>query len=249
MSFPLVKRSLSSDVKKVLRDQIRAMDANGSTKLPSEDALARQYGVSRVTVRRALDELEQEGLILRIHGRGTFANRAALKMEVNLLAGGEFRHMIQQSGHETSVRQLQAAVIPAPADIAAELQIPEGEDMICVQLLHCADNHPAILSVDYLPVRIFSEMPPPELWGQSSFFGILRDYGGIAICRDHMSIQAIRREDAVSQVTPFAGEMEYEALLLFSGILYDQNNRPILFGSTLFDTRYLRYSFIRSYEV
>lgn len=247
-SLPLVKRPLSSDVKKVLKNYIYSQDMNGKEKLPSEDALARQYGVSRVTIRRALDEMEQEGLILRIHGRGTFVNKAALKMDVNILAGGEFRSMIQNSGYQTSVRLLRAATLPAPKNVAEELHLPVSEPMLCVQLLHYADQHPAILSMDYIPAAFLSEIPPAELWETTSFFGILRDYGGIAICRDRMRIQSVLREDAAKSLTAFAAEMEYAALLMTQGALYDQRNRPVVFGSALFDTRYLQYSLMRSYE-
>ena len=246
-SLPLVKRPLSSDVKKVLKDYIYALDASSNGKLPSEDALAKQYGVSRITIRRALDEMEQEGLILRIHGRGTFVNQAALKMEVNILAGGEFRSILQNSGYQTSVRLLRADSIRAPQNVAEDLHLPASESVLRIELMHYANEHPAILSVDYILERLLSEIPSSELWETTSFFGILRDYGGIVICRDRMRIQSVLREDA-QQLTPFSAQMENPALLMAQGILYNQRNQPTVFGSALFDTRYLQYSLMRSYE-
>ena len=70
--YPMSKVNLSSSVKNYLYQYIRSLEQTGNMKLPPESELSLKLGVSRVTVRRALDELENEGIILRIQGRGTF---------------------------------------------------------------------------------------------------------------------------------------------------------------------------------
>ena len=71
---PINKQNLSDAVAEKLREYIRSSDAPRSLKLPPEAVIGESMGVSRITVRRALSDLEQEGLIQRIHGRGTFIN-------------------------------------------------------------------------------------------------------------------------------------------------------------------------------
>lgn len=85
--YPMSKVNLSSSVKNYLYQYIRSLEQTGNMKLPPESELSLKLGVSRVTVRRALDELENEGIILRIQGRGTFANPEALNIQVNLMPG------------------------------------------------------------------------------------------------------------------------------------------------------------------
>ena len=71
---PINKQNLSDAVAEKLREYIRSSDAPRSLKLPPEAVIGESMGASRITVRRALSDLEQEGLIQRIHGRGTFIN-------------------------------------------------------------------------------------------------------------------------------------------------------------------------------
>ena len=71
---PIRKKTLSDSVKDSLRKLISEKAFNEAGKLPPEEELARQLAVSRITIRKALTDLEQEGLLLRIHGRGTFVN-------------------------------------------------------------------------------------------------------------------------------------------------------------------------------
>jgi len=108
-----------------LRDRI----ANGHTEsqglLPGEQALAVQHGVSRVTVRRALAELEKEGLITRRQGAGTFAVYGEPKPIVadlsNVLAN------IVAMGRETAVRLLEFSYREPPTAIAEALKLSPGQ--------------------------------------------------------------------------------------------------------------------------
>lgn len=247
-SYPILKRSLSSDVKKALRKYICSMSPDESIKLPSEEDIAKNYGVSRVTIRRALDELEQEGLIIRIHGRGTFVNRAALQMKVNLLVGEEYRKIIERFGYQADVQLLRAYSTKAPESMADEMHLSKNERVYVVELMHYADNHPTILSIDRIPERFLTEIPPVEAWAKITFFEFLQTYGNIVARRDSIEIRAITKGEAENQVTPYAALMEHDALLLVDGLVFDQSNRPFDSGSVLFDTRYVRYNLIRNYE-
>ena len=71
-------------MKDSLRKLISEKAFNEAGKLPPEEELARQLAVSRITIRKALTDLEQEGLLLRIHGRGTFVNPAARQVRIKI---------------------------------------------------------------------------------------------------------------------------------------------------------------------
>jgi GntR family transcriptional regulator len=107
-----------------LRDRIANGRLDGQGALPGEQALAVQHGVSRVTVRRALAELEKEGLITRRQGAGTFVVEGGDKPIVadlsNVLAN------IVAMGRETAVRLLEFAYGEPPTAVAQALKLPRG---------------------------------------------------------------------------------------------------------------------------
>ena len=109
----------------IWRSANRITNGHGQGLLPGEQALAVQHGVSRVTVRRALAELEKEGLVTRRQGAGTFAVYGEPKPIVadlsNVLAN------IVAMGRETAVRLLEFSYREPPATIAEALKLAPGE--------------------------------------------------------------------------------------------------------------------------
>lgn len=69
------KINLKSQVRAELEEYIHSLDLDVANKLPREEELCRILGISRVTLRSVLDDLAAEGIIIRVHGRGTFVNR------------------------------------------------------------------------------------------------------------------------------------------------------------------------------
>ena len=98
---PINKQNLSDAVAEKLREYIRSSDAPRSLKLPPEAVIGESMGVSRITVRRALSDLEQEGLIQRIHGRGTFINPNISKIKATITPGQDLHQLIRESGYES----------------------------------------------------------------------------------------------------------------------------------------------------
>lgn len=224
------------------------MSPEESLKLPSEENIAKKYGVSRVTIRRALDELEQEGLIIRIHGRGTFVNRTALQMKVNLSVGIEYQQMIEHSGYHADVQLLRAYSTKISESMAQEMNLPLTERVFVVELMHYADSHPTILSVDRIPEKFLPERPADKVLEHTPFFTFLEKYGNIIACRDCFELQAVTKIEAEELITPYASLLERDSLLLTEGYMFDHSNKPFNFGSTLLDTKYIRYHLIRNYE-
>ena len=98
---PINKQNLSDAVAEKLREYIRSSDAPRSLRLPPEAVIGESMGVSRITVRRALSDLEQEGLIQRIHGRGTFINPNISKIKATITPGQDLHQLIRESGYES----------------------------------------------------------------------------------------------------------------------------------------------------
>lgn len=243
-NHPIMKLNLSSTVKDYLYKYIREMNCEGTTKLPAENIISENLGVSRVTVRRALDELEREGLVLRIHGRGTFINPEAANIQVNLMPGEEFTQLIQTCGYEASYKIADIKRCIADDEVAKQLQLEAGEEIYQVEKIYYADGRPAIISIDQFSSSLINgELTSDELMEYSTF-DILKRHAGIVIVRDKIKIETMSK-DEFSEAAVAGTDMQCESALVFHGINYDQNNMPVIIDSEFYDTDIVRFNLLR----
>lgn len=244
--IPIIKnkKNLSEDVKEHLTDYIEQMDLSHSPKLPAEQKLAEALGVSRVTVRRALDDLEQAGLLLRIHGKGTFVNPQAVQIKLNMTEGGELMESIERSGYRAGVEVIRAEEHPADPLTAASLQIEEGSVVVEIEKVFYADRHPAIVCIDRFPKEILMRPLKKEEYA-ITIFELLRAAAGKIVVRDKVEVFTVSRAE-MSQYSPFADRMESDSYLAMNSINYDQDNVPVIYDTEFYDTNYIRYTLLRT---
>lgn len=242
---PFLRKNLSDTVKAELYDYIDNLDLEKGTKLPPENTIAQNYGVSRVTVRRALDELEQEGVIIRIHGRGTFVNPQAKQFKINLGVSQELGRLVDQSGYE--MRICLKAVNTAPADIIVSkaLCIPAESRVICVERAYYAGGHLAIVCQDYVAEDIFSEPAEQKDWEESSTYDVVRTKAGKLAVRDWIQLKTVLAGE-VKTLSGIETEFECGSVLEFYGLVYGQDNQPLIYGRTYYNTSYIRYNLVRN---
>lgn len=240
---PMVKASLSSSVKNYLYQYIRNVDLKGNMKLPSENEISAKLGVSRVTIRRALDELEKEGMILRIHGRGTFINPEAVKIQVNLMPGEEFSHLVELCGYQASFQVISVEKKDADQETRRILQLDQGEEIYVVEKLYMADGHPAIISIDRFSASLAGD-GLKEKANTTSTFDIIRQHAGNFVVRDKIKIETMDREEMCRYAKP-GSLMECSSALVFHGVNYNQENRPIIYDTEFYDTRYIKFHLLR----
>ena len=242
---PVVKQNLNASVKAALNELIGKMSAEKKTKLPPEIEIAKSLNVSRATLRGALNEMEQEGTLLRIHGKGTFINPEATQIKLNLSTGYEFGKMIRSTGYRSRVEVIRLDLGPASSVVAVHLQIAEKSPVYVLEKLYYADDHPAIISVDRFAKSIF---PEDDIFtkeeSKASIFDILRNRAGRMITRDLIVIQSMDTQE-MKKHCDSAEKMECSSCLSFHGINYDQNNLPVIYDTEFYDTNYVEFSTIR----
>lgn len=133
-----------------LRARITAGEWGAGFQIPTEDQLCETFGVSRITVRQGVRQLESEGLLRRDQGRGTFVRDA------RLIAGDSgltsFTQEVVRLGAKGTSRLLSATVVPASEAVAAALGIAEGDDVNRIRRLRLGDDEP--MGVQTAHVRI-----------------------------------------------------------------------------------------------
>jgi GntR family transcriptional regulator len=120
--------------------------------VPSEDRLVSQFNVSRNTVRKALENLEKSGYLIRVRGRGTFVASSRLNQALNHLTS--FSEDVSVLGMTPTHKNINITCIPATEEIAEKLQIPPKSEVIFLHRLLLANNIPYIVMKAYLPKHL-----------------------------------------------------------------------------------------------
>ncbi|WP_458096781.1 phosphonate metabolism transcriptional regulator PhnF [Roseomonas sp. WA12] len=137
-----------------LEGAIAAGDHAAEDRLPSEAALSARYGVNRHTVRRALEALEQGGLIRTEQGRGSFV--AGTVLDYPLHGRTRFFDTVHAQRRQPGARILRVGPIPAPGTVAEALRIARGAEVLRVQRLGLADGKPLVLGLHHMPLPRFA---------------------------------------------------------------------------------------------
>src|ERR1039458_8215170 len=119
------RRSLRHLIAENLRARVQAGELRAGAQLPSEPTLARDLGVSRSSLRAAIALLEEDGLLRRQHGSGTYVTHKPL-LRNDLSRNFSVSAMIDATGHEPGTLFGRSAVEPAPSDVAEGFGIAAG---------------------------------------------------------------------------------------------------------------------------
>jgi GntR family transcriptional regulator len=143
-------------------------------KLPPEEELAQQFGVSRMTMRRALNDLVEEGLLYRKQGIGTFVSRPQIDRDHTRLTN--FFESAKEKGINASIRVLIADIVPSHLKVANALGLEEGELVIRIKTLRLADDVPVSVVDHYVPYKFFPrlldcDLEAGHLWDFLEEFG------------------------------------------------------------------------------
>ena len=229
-------------VKDRLREAISRFGARGEYRLPSEAELSAALGVSRATIRSALQSLQKEGRIRRLHGQGTFINRHAMGIGANLGEAAPFVDLLAQAGYEPGVRTLARKVVALDAWLATALEVAEGTAALRVERVFDADGQPVVHSVDHVPARLLGERPE-EVDPRRSTFELV-EAAGLSVC---YSVAEVRPVLAPRAVATALNVKRSQPLLRLRHTHIMANELPVAATVVHVNDEYLRFSVIRTY--
>jgi GntR family transcriptional regulator len=172
---PLSPTPLYAQIKEILRARILDGSYLPHQQMPSESEMMAAFNVSRITVRQALSDLQNEGLIFRIHGKGTFVSKPKAFQDLGRLQG--FGEAMRQMGYETFARVVSLRqVVPTP-QVQERLQLAKRAKVTELQRIRFLNREPISLDVTYLPVSIGTRLAKEDLAARDVFVILENDYG------------------------------------------------------------------------
>ena len=161
MALGARKQPLYDQLVDILTEKIEHEYRAGDV-MPSERELSERYGLSRTTVRLALQELERLGLVVRQHGRGTFvADRSA--QATDLFQAYSFTDQMRSMGRDPETTILEFSELEADKNLAEHMGTRIGDKLFKLKRLRAADGMPMMVERTYLPVRKFLSLKRPML--------------------------------------------------------------------------------------
>ncbi|WP_225769486.1 phosphonate metabolism transcriptional regulator PhnF [Inquilinus sp. Marseille-Q2685] len=145
--------ALWRQISETLEREIRAGVPPAGARLPTEAELSERFGVNRHTVRRAMAELEEQGLVDVTQGRGTFVHLGAIAYLIGRRT--RFHENMKRENRAARLELLEAATEAASAQIARELEVPAGTPVIRLDTRSHADGLPLSLASHYFPAARF----------------------------------------------------------------------------------------------
>lgn len=208
-------------VKEILLEKIRNEYFKVGDLIPSETELQNTYKVSRITVRRAIQELVQEGYLSTQQGKGTFVNKPKASQELNRISS--WAETMTNLGMHPQTKVTQFIEEPAPFNISNLLNIPVDDKLIKIERIRYANNEPTCLMTNYLVPSLVPGLLERGLLGESLYETLEKVYG-LVLSRAEEIVEA----KAAKAFEATALRIKIGSPLLHATrITYDEDDRPI----------------------
>jgi GntR family transcriptional regulator len=212
----------------ILRDMIRDEFYADGAALPSEQQLMRQYGVSRITAKRALDELAADGLVVRARGRGTRVRFSPPAPPIRASVEGLLENLLTM-GLKTEVVLLDFDYVPAAPDVAAALECPASTVVQRAVRVRRIKGEPFSHLTTYVPEAIGRSYSRHDLASKPLLS--LLERMGVEVSRADQTISA---KLADGQIAPHLDVEVGSALLKITRVVRDQSGRPVEYITGLY---------------
>jgi len=195
--------------------------------IPAERQLALDLGVSRLTLRAALDELVRDGYLDRRHGSGTYVTEPKIAQPLTLTS---FSDDMRRRGMTPGSRTLELASTVAGARLAHRLEVSPEARLIRVKRLRLADSKPMAMEVLYVPEVLVPGLTRSD-FEDHSFYELLRERYGITIASGTQSIEPTVTNEEESEVL---GVPLHTPAFLFERTTVSESGRIVEFVRSIY---------------
>jgi GntR family transcriptional regulator len=195
--------------------------------IPSERQLSAEFGVSRLTLRAALDDLVREGYLVRRRGAGTFVSEPKIAQELTMTS---FTEDMRRRGMTPASRTLELKVVPAGARLGRILRVSPSEPVMVAKRLRLADRETMAMETLHVPERLVPGLSAKEL-EKRSFYELLEDRYGIVIVGGTQTIEptVTNEEESAALGVPL-----HSPAFLFERVTHAKDGEIIEYVSSLY---------------
>ncbi|WP_081617405.1 GntR family transcriptional regulator [Thioalkalivibrio sp. ALgr3] len=211
-------RHLYGWVRDSLRRQILRGTCAPNERLATEKELMEAFGVSRITVRRALRELRAEGLVVTAQGRGIFVARPRVSQDLRRMES--FGETVSSQVGEVDVRLLSMREIAPPVRVACELRLTPEDRVTRIRQVQYLRSHPVMVSESYLPLAIGRRIFSRDLTLDT--LNVVKNRLGLGVRRARIEIEACHPEPAVREALALPADA---TVLKLTRVFLDRSGR------------------------
>ncbi len=177
----------------IIIEMIEEGNLQEDDRLPSERELCETYDVSRSTVRQAIQELEKEGYIYRLHGKGTFVSPERFKQD--LLEFYSFTEEMKKIGKTPSSKVLDFRITKCNEKLARKMKLNIGDKIYVFTRLRLADDEPMMVETSYVPCDRFPGITKEELEKHAMYDIFTKKYNAKFTYAEETFQPVLTRED------------------------------------------------------
>ncbi|MDD3173985.1 MAG: GntR family transcriptional regulator [Herbinix sp.] len=206
-----------------LEDKIRKEIYEPSEKLLTESEMSKKYGVSLITVRKALDLLTEKDLVERKQGKGTYVKKPKFSKNVHMLQS--FSEMCEQMGVKPGAKMLENKIVKADEKTAGALGIDVESSVVYISRLRYANSEPVVLENNYFSLKYAVLLDTK--FDDNSLFKFLYEKYGFKVSASEKVIELCK---ATSKEASALQVKKGESLLRVKSIAFDSENKPLYTG-------------------
>jgi GntR family transcriptional regulator len=221
-----------------LLERIKKRELRIGSRLPSEEELIAQSGLSRFTVRQALQELEKEGWVSRIRGKGTFVSEGKVPLSVAWQLLG-FTEDMRRKGHRVESRIIENRLARATLESAAALKIKPHSNVVFVKRLRFLDGEPYLVDFVWVRSDLCPGMEAIDLTDQSLSRTLETRFG----IRVHHARRTLSIARAKAPLARLLGVRPATPLFLLTDLGFTKDEAPIQFAKTYINEKKSEFVF------
>ena len=225
------KKIKYEEIEQFLIDQIQSQIFKSDDNLPSENKLAQQFSVSRMTARKALENLENMGLVYKIKGSGTFVRNRHEKHEIFLDDIMGFNARVQKDGINANTQVLKFEILSPPHHILTKLRLAIKSKVFYIERIRFIDNIPVIFEKSYMPYDMCQDLSPSQLeiskyaYAKAKGFifkHIFKEYIAIRPDKNLKAILGLNNNSALFEID-LSSELSTGEIFEYTKIYYNQD--------------------------
>lgn len=222
-----------------LKNRIQANEFKDQ-RLPDERSLSEEYGVSRSSIKRALNVLANQGIIFKKRGAGSFINPLYRKNRSIFQYSGSnlgVTDSFKSDGKTPKIKLLSFKVIPASEELQSDLFLSPNDFVYEIKRLRLFDNQPFMIEIGYIPIKLAPELTAEIVEG--SIFNYMEDQANKIVTKSFMSIAADASDKEDQSLLDLAAN---EPVGTMEGIFFLDDGTPFEVSSMRLNYKYLKFN-------